>query len=205
MAKSNYEITQERMEIQFLSYDQEKMIRKFHLEYDEEYLYILFIKRKYRIGRKDGQVAWSEDGFVTCTKAGFHEAMSIYDVLCCSSDDCHLAGEFVPIDAVNGTVVALRPGMKITGAAEKYFDQHTEQLRRACLALGGVQKGKGDVAYQIDVFEFLPVILEFWNGDEEFPPSMQFLWDRNVIQFLHFETSFYVRSHLLERIQEIMG
>ena len=66
-------------------------------------------------------------------------------------------------------------------------------------------EGKGDVAYCLPVFDCLPVRLSFWEADEDFPPSLQFQWDRNTTDFIHFETTFYVTSHLLARIQELMG
>ena len=40
---SNYETTKRRVQGEFLKYDQEKMIRKFALRFDENYLYINFI------------------------------------------------------------------------------------------------------------------------------------------------------------------
>lgn len=63
-----------------------------------------------------------------------------------------------------------------------------QALRQACQALGGVEAGKGDVAYCLPVFDCLPVRLAFWEADEDFPPSLQFQWDRNTTDFIHFET-----------------
>ena len=40
---SNYEITKRRVQGEFIKYDQSKMIEKFHLKSDAEYLYIKFI------------------------------------------------------------------------------------------------------------------------------------------------------------------
>ncbi|MBQ2382983.1 MAG: DUF3786 domain-containing protein [Oscillospiraceae bacterium] len=28
--------------------------------------------------------------------------------------------------------------------------------------------------------DFFPVLLRFWEGDEEFPPKLQLMWDRNT-------------------------
>ena len=79
-----------------------------------------------------------------------------------------------------------------------------EALAEACRALGGVPEGKGDVAYRIQVFPFLPVIIQFWNSDEEFEPELQFLWDTNVLQYLHFETLWYVMGHMVKRLREMV-
>ena len=43
MQKSNYQIMQEQMAERFLRYDQEKMIEKFQLACNAEYIYITFV------------------------------------------------------------------------------------------------------------------------------------------------------------------
>ena len=42
--KTNYDKTREDAEQRFLAYDQEKMIRKFSLKADENYLYLRFVE-----------------------------------------------------------------------------------------------------------------------------------------------------------------
>ena len=67
-----------------------------------------------------------------------------------------------------------------------------------------MKAGRGDVAYQIPLFDFLPVIFQFWNSDEEFPPSLKFFTDKNMLEYMHYETVWFAMSHLLERIEENM-
>ena len=52
--KSNYDQVIENWRLKFLEMDQEKLTRKFHLEADEEALYIVYFSRKLRIDRKSG-------------------------------------------------------------------------------------------------------------------------------------------------------
>ena len=91
---SNYEKMKNDMAKVFLKYDRETMIRKFDLSYDENFLYLVCLDRNYRISCQTGQVSWSEDGFRTEESAGYNEAMTIYDVLCSSKEDCRLLGEW---------------------------------------------------------------------------------------------------------------
>ena len=37
---------------------------------------------------------------------------------------------------------------------------------------------------------------------EDFEPDIQFLWDRNVLKYMHYETVWFVNSALLARINE---
>ena len=64
--------------------------------------------------------------------------------------------------------------------------------------------GSGDVAYQLELFSFLPVILRFWESDDEFPASLQVLVDRNILEYMHYETVMFAIGHLLERVEEEM-
>ncbi len=204
MGKSNYDITKEKMQTEFLKYDQERMIEKFGLRHDEAYLYIRFVGRDYRVSRDSGKVEWSEDGFVHKEDGSFEEAMSIYDVLCYSKEGCHLSERFARINNMKGTVHSNGLGDSSTNAPARFFDSREEALRRACESLGGQREAVGEVAYRIPTFDFLPVILQFWHSDEEFPPSLQLLWDENILSFMHYETTYYTAGHLLRRIQELM-
>lgn len=204
MKQSNYEIMRDMMQTEFLKYDQMHMIHKFHLEYDKQYLYMMFVKRKYRINRNSGKVEWSEDGFIHTTAADYNEAMSIFDVLCYSKDNCHLSGRYDKINNLSGTAQSANPGSSIYVHYEKFFDHKLDLMSRACEQLGGVKMDKGDVAYLLDTFDFLPMILQFWESDEEFPASLKFLWDENIMDYVHFETSFFIVDHVLRRIHELV-
>lgn len=202
---SNYEKMKNSMAEMFLRYDQEIMARKFGLDQDENYLYICCLNRSYRISRKTGQVTWSDDDFLTERKADYNEAMTIYDVLCCSEDNCSLTGEWVnagSLSAIRGG--NLKKGPDFFKDAAEPFAGKAQALSRSCEALGGKKLEKGDVAYEFQLFPFLPVILRFWDLDEEFPASMQILVDKNILKYMHYETLMFAVSHLLNRLKDEM-
>ena len=203
---SNYEIMKRQMQKEFLKYDQEKMIQKFHLESDTDSIFIRFVSKDYRIDRKDGTVSGSGDHLRTFQEAGYNEVMTIYDVLCYSRDDCCLSGEFVNMQSLSSVMAgsASSVGDGLFSGKVFRFDHREEALSAACQSLGGVKAGRGDVAYQLPLFDFLPVIFQFWNSDEEFPPSLQFFTDKNMLEYMHYETVWFAMSHLLERIEENM-
>ena len=74
-----------------------------------------------------------------------------------------------------------------------------EKIGEICPRLAGA-----DVTARIDVFPFFPVLFQFWEGDEEFSPQIRVLWDRNTMQYLHFETTYYLQGDLMERLQIII-
>lgn len=205
MARSNYDVTRDSARQLFLRYDQETMIRRFGLDHDAAYLYLPFVGRNYRVDRRTGVVAWSDDGFRTAHEADFNEALSICDALCCSKEGCRLAGTFCTVNQLKGVVQSSRVGDGIFQPAAQRFDGRTAQLARACSALGGVPEGRGDVAFRLYPFPFLPVLFQFWSSDEDFPASLTILWDENTLDFVRYETTYYIAGHLLRRLLELMG
>lgn len=204
MTKSNYEQMKRQMQTHFLDFDQEQMILRFNLKHDDDYLYIRFIAREYRIDRKNGLVEWAEDGFVNRIEANYDEAMSIYDVLCCSRPGCRLSGRFVSVNNLPGIVAGARSGNGMFDKSAKFFDGKTEELKAACLKLGGREIAQGDVGFRLQVFDFLPLELRFWESDEDFPASLSLLWDYNLLDYIHYETSYFIAGHLMDRFKEMM-
>ena len=39
-------------------------------------------------------------------------------------------------------------------------------------------------------------------GDEEFPPGLRFLWDENALMYIRYETMYYAKGLLLQRLAE---
>lgn len=204
MPKSNYDIMRDRMRSEFIKYDQDNMIRKFSLRYDENYLYIPFVLRLYRIGRTSGIVEWSEDDFATAAEADYNESMTIYDVLCYSKPDCHLAGSFCPANMLRGTVKSSSVGSNMFQKSAERFQGRVEQLKQACAQLGTPARMNGDAAFILYPFSFLPITLQYWEADEEFPANLKFMFDENVQDYMHFETTFFMVGHILRRIEELM-
>ncbi|MBQ8973296.1 MAG: DUF3786 domain-containing protein [Clostridia bacterium] len=197
---SNYEVMKLQMAQEFLKYDQDKMIEKFRLAHDDENLYVRFAARDYAVDRATGRV------FSALGDADYNVTMTIYDVLCYSKPHCAASGRLVnmrSISSIQGSTPA-QEGDGLFGGFEKAFDGHCIALADACEALNGVAEGKGDVAYRIPLFDFLPVMVQFWESDDEFPASLQLFVDEHMLDFMHYETVWFAFSHLLRRLQTEM-
>ena len=202
---NNYEKTKTSMASVFLQYDQTIMIHKCSLEHDSDWLYITFVNRIYRINRQTGSVQWSNNAFETVYEAGYNETMTIYDILCYSKKGCHLANEFVNIS----TLSSVRTGNLCQGKGffqntANFFNGKIAELRNACIRLSGKELKKEDVAFELKLFPFLPIIIHFWKTDDEFPASLQILADRNILDYMHYETLMFALTHLFQRLKEEM-
>jgi len=203
MAKiSNYDVTRDKMEKEFTKYNQEEMIRKFQLRHTEDHLFITFIGELYRINRFSGKVERCSEGEPAYTHAGFNESMTIFDVLCCSKPDCRLSGEYATVTNLPGITKTSAPGMGMYADIARMFTNRSDMLRRACERLHGTEQKVGDVSYCIPLFDFMPIMLQFWDADDEFEASLKIMWDKNVLDFMHFESTFYAVGHFFKRLTE---
>lgn len=204
--ESNYEIMKHQMQAEFLKYDQERMIRKLDLYADETYIFIRFFSQQYRIDRDTGVVWRVREDSGQLEEADYNEAMTLYDVLCYSKDDCRPSYEYInmkSLSAIKGG--SLSPGTGFFAKAEQSFDQKGNTLAKACEMLGGQKAGKGDVAYEIPMFDFLFCRLQFWNSDEEFEPSLQIFLDKNILDYMHYETVWFAVGHLVRNLEKLLG
>ncbi len=203
MFLSNYQRMLLDMRARFLRYAQPPMVEKFSLLSDETYLYLSCVGRNYRIHRTTALVDYLDEHGVS-HDADFHVAATIYDILCYSKPHCVLSHQFAPINSVAKNYHTNQLGGSVFDGCPRSFAEHPDRLEQALLALGGVPEGKGDIAYRVNLFPFFPVRVQFWNADEEFPASLQILWDGNTLDFLHYETTYYIAGHLLHRLRELM-
>jgi len=190
----------------FMEYDQELLIRKFRLEADASWIYLNYLNTPCRINRKNGTVEECVQG-VWKECRSFGTVMTIYDLLCYHQGETAptWAGQWCAVGAF--VVTGVTDTETFTKKYAKIFDGRIEQLKAACEKLGGVPQPRvagADVTCLIPVMPFFRVLLQFWDGDEEFPPKLMLLWDRNSDKFLHFETTFYLQGDLLGRLKNAM-
>lgn len=199
----NYLIQAAQAKQRFLTYDQQKLIRKLKLVADENYLYTALFGQPYRVHRQTGDVTREDQG--TWVDANtFGEVMTLMDLICDSREDRYVAGRWKNMGAFGLMFHQDLLEGKRNPLAEK-FQEDGEGFRRACLALGGRSFPKGDAAYIFEVFDGLPLAVQLWFGDEEFPASLRFLWDENATMYIRYETMYYARAILLEKIEKLMG
>ena len=199
----NYKIQAQQARDRFLTYDQQKLIAKLRLKADENYLYTALFDRTYRINRKTGDLERLE-GDAWLDANTFGEVLTLMDLVCDSREDRFICGRWKNMGDFGLMFHKnLLEGKK--DALAEMFQHRAEAFRRACLALGGEVFPRGDAAYRIEVFDGLPLVVQLWFGDEEFPARLRLLWDENATMYLKYETMYYARGLLMDRIEQLMG
>lgn len=180
--QSNYDQVIENWRLKFLEMDQEELIRKFQLEADEEFLYIIYFSKRFRIDRKNGFI--TEDG----KSPGFDTVMNIYNTFYYSAAHPVASGNLVAFRQVK-RVYPFEDAYRrtIIFRLQELFAGKTEELRKACEALGGTLLPQGDVGYVLPVFPFLNIAVLFWDKDEEFEAQANMLFDSEITEFMHEE------------------
>lgn len=200
--KDNYLIQANQAKQRFLTYDQQKLIRKLGLEYDEDYLYVKMLCQPYRIHRRTADFRRLQNG-AWVDGNSFGEVMTLLDFVCDSREDRHLAHRWKNMQAF-GLMFHQNLLENARDPWAEKFQNDPEGFRRACLALSGTPMETGDIAYAIELFDGLCIGVQLWFGDEEFPPSLRFLWDENANMYLRYETMYFAKGLLLQRLQENM-
>ncbi|RGD66237.1 DUF3786 domain-containing protein [Lachnospiraceae bacterium OF09-6] len=184
------------------------LIEKYGLEYDKDYLYLKYIGKKYRITRADGTIEY-EDHMEWKICKEYTIVMTIYDLLCYSGEKPlpPFTGQWQPVAGF--AAAGSSPSAEVFAHKyEKVFSGRVEEIRQACLSLGGIQKPRlagADLTMEMPVVPYFSVLFQFWDADEEFPAKILILWDKVSMSYLHFETTYYLQGDLLETIARQAG
>ena len=71
---------------------------------------------------------------------------------------------------------------------------------RRCRALRGEAVKMGDAAFRFQMTGRLPVVVLYWQGDEDFPPEARMLFDRSICRFLALDVVFALAVEICARI-----
>lgn len=80
------------------------------------------------------------------------------------------------------------------------FGQDDIALSDACLKIGGEQIGFADRSYRFAPLPRVPLLVAWWQGDEDFPDSAQILFDSSASHHLPVDVCAVLGSMLVKKI-----
>ena len=199
---NNYEIQVMQAKKRFLTYNQQELIDRCRLRFDEAYLYTKLLTEDYRICRASGDMerrhcgSWVDGNH-------FHEVMTILDWLCDSRGDRYITGRWVNV-ITHGHYFHGNLQEDVSNPYAELFDKEPAAFAAACEAMNGEKIPGPDVGYAIELIDGLRIFVQLWHGDKEFPPRLRCLWDENTNRYIRYETTWYAVALLMERIRENM-
>jgi len=93
---------------------------------------------------------------------------------------------------------AIRPLVSI-------FGPHPEALAEAAKKLGGWEVELGDVGVTVPVLPKIPITFVLWEGDEEFPPNGNILFDASAPAHLHTEDYALLPGMVIWEMKRLIG
>jgi hypothetical protein len=76
---------------------------------------------------------------------------------------------------------------RVTEPLERRFGKSARSFKDAGIRSGGESVEIGDTSFVLHAFPCVPLQYVLWEGDEEFPPSVQLLFDASVDHYLALE------------------
>ena len=197
---SNYEKMLLGAKELFLRRDQEKMIGLWGLEHDGEYFYFDLFSQPVKLSRKTALLgAAGGEGYPPVN--GVNDSMIVFDLLTRPSARPKCKGEWASISMLGGRIGAGHDRLLHHGKDAEFFTGAADRLADACLRMRGLPFGKADAGVVIPVFGEFSAVLQFWDADDEFPAQLKFLFDANALDFMHYETLWYVMAGILARVK----
>lgn len=199
----NEEAMAEKAKQEFLEFDHEKLIRKFSLKHDSENIYINFLTVTYAINRTTAAVTNRATG-----EPALHDIMmAIFDMLMHFKDQDELpalSGTWVTLSTIGGIIGAAHVARLHTNEILAPFVDKVPEFCAVCEKLDGKKQPKGDVSYILPLFDFFPVWVQFYDADDEFPATLQFMYDSTAKNFVFFETLFYCTSYMEKLFADLL-
>ena len=182
--ESNYEIVFGKFKEQFLQSPQEQIADKIGARIDETYIYLPFFGETSRINRRTGEITGNEGRKIPVT-----ERLTIMHHLHYCQKFAKEGTKMIPFREVKEAAVFEKAYEKAAlEPLKKYFGGRPGKLLEARKKMGGKEERYGDVSVRIQAFPKIGLVYIFWDGDEEFPPSANILFDNTISQWTHPES-----------------
>ena len=206
--ESNYDIFKRNALKRFLTFNHNKIISRLNLDADDDYIYITFFKKLYRIGIQNPVMDYQNPNDNSWYEADCNAVMTICDLLCHSEEPIVLSGELSTLQGLStlkSSSTSSTLGDGLFGQREQFINDHIKEMAVACEAMGGVPVGKGDLAYSLPLFGDIRLQFSFYEADDEFPATLTFFLDSYICKFMHYESLWYMIGLVLQDLTDYIN
>lgn len=198
---SNYDKQCEDWREKFLTMDQEDICRRLpEVENREEELVLWHYGRQFAVNKKDGTIRVLSDD----KPIDVMPKLNIYTLFWYAKEYAAHTGKWVPFRELRDASPfgkAFQNGILAPLAAT--FSGKEEALADAVKALRG--KCESSTGFLLSAFECMPVKLNFWDADDEFPAQANLLFDSSAVEYDHIESIVTIATEALYQLAEAAG
>ena len=118
-----------------------------------------------------------------------------------TSDGMRPAGEWVSFADLPGGRTYAQAFQGYSGdKLKRAFGEDISAFRRACLSAGGAPVELGDAAFAFAALPRLPLLVTYWQGEDEIPSASKVLFDPTATHHLPVDVCAILGSMLVSRI-----
>lgn len=129
----------------------------------------------------------------------FEQALLLYYF--CMADGSPVQGEWISFSELPDGKFYVQAYQGYTGSElSRAFGNQVEAFAGACQALGGERHALGDVSFRFQALPRVPLLVVYWQGDEDFPASAQVLFDSSASRYLTTDACAILGSAVTRRI-----
>lgn len=162
---------------------------------------------EFRLSLFDSPVVITHPGFVCFDTKDNELSLSVQAVVAYyfyTSDGAPLAGKWVSFaDLPDGRTYASAFQGYSGDELVKTFGLNMDGFKLTCEKGGGQVTPVGDAAYIFYALPRLPLLVNYWCGDEDFPSSCKILFDRSVSHYLPTDVCAILGGKLTRRILKL--
>jgi hypothetical protein len=162
---------------------------------------------EFRLSLFDSPIMVTHPGFICFDIKDNELSLSVQAVVAYyfyTSDDAPLTGEWVSFaDLPDGRMYNSAFQGYSGNELVKVFGLNIDGLKLACEKNGGQATSVGDAAYIFYALPRLPLLVNYWCGDEDFPSSCKVLFDRAASHYLPTDVCAILGSMLTRKLIKI--
>ena len=149
-----------------------------------------------------------ETGVLCCISdsepLSLNEKLNVYTLLWYCKENASLSGQWVPFHSIkHASPYAPAFQNTVIKHFSQVFNGKEHLLKTAVSKIGGTKLSEHH--YFVPAFACLPLRLQFWDGDEEFPAQGNILFDANATDFIHVESLVTIASQCVHRLCTVVG
>ena len=104
------------------------------------------------------------------------------------ADESPLTGKWVGYKDIPGGLLYMGVfARRVTEPLIRKFGRFAKRFQEVGIGSGGIPADIGDASFRLSVLPRIPIQYVLWEGDDEFPPSVQLLFDSSVDHYLPLE------------------
>ena len=120
------------------------------------------------------------------------------------SKEIGISNEWISEKDIPGGATFFRGPHKIpTELIECRYVKDIQGFKDICQNLSGISIDMADAAYFFQITPRIPIVVQFWNGDDEFPPEAKILFDKTITKHLTPDIIYCLAAEICRRISGV--